>query len=172
MIRALAAGLGFSLMGVFALLLRAPSTPELLPDLIFYGVLVLHTYFSVRYFSHLIPQDSWQVVTDIALVAIYFALALALGDGFRFLFLALCLFGVATLEYAPSLGRAHLRALMRRKIKYEIGGMALAAYSIILAAVANQAIGAWFFAVVYAAVTFNILFNERMYSLEFLSRPE
>lgn len=155
-------------MGLISLLIRAANSPELLPDALFYSALVLHTYFSVRFFSRVIPQNSWQSGTDLALVAVYFGLALSLGDGFRFLFLAPCLFALAISKYTPSLGKPHLAALMRRKIKYLAGGIALVAYSMIIASLVNQAFAAWFMFIVYAAFTFHILFNERMYDINSL----
>jgi len=170
MIRATAAGIGFSLIGFIAVLIRAPNSRELVPDALFYGVLILHTFFSVRFFSRVIAQDSWQIATDLALVAVYLALALSLGDGLRFLVLALCLFALAISKYMPSLRDSHLKFLMRRKIKYEIGGIVLSGCSITIALLMDQTIAVWFFTIVYAAVTFDMLFNRGVYSLKYLPK--
>ena len=161
--RAIAAAAGFSLIGFFALLIYGVNAPEVLPDVLFYAILVIHTYFSVRFFSTVIPQNLWQIVTDLALVVVYCALALSFGNGFRFISVALCLFAVAIFKYVPSLSQPHLNALMSRKIKYLLGGVSLAIYSLIIAFVANDVVATWFFVVIYTYFTYIILLIERMY---------
>ncbi|WOJ88122.1 hypothetical protein RZS28_09660 [Methylocapsa polymorpha] len=172
MTRAIAGVVGFSAFALIVLLVYAPNSPTLLPDTIFYGVLVLHTYYSVRFFSQLIPQNAWQIGADVLLVAIYFALALSLGDRFRFLFLVLCLFAAATLKYIPSLGRNDLHAILRRKLKSLLSGIALTIYAIIVAVFIDPTIAAWFITGVYTFFTFHILFVGKMYDMNMLAKPE
>ena len=88
---------GFALVGMLAFWFVAPSAHVTWPDTLFYAIIVLNTFFSVRLFSSITPPSFWQAITDAALVLAYVALALTIGREWAFPFFALCVFIVAVI---------------------------------------------------------------------------
>src|SRR3989344_415830 len=79
----------FSLAGIISVLFYSVVSPFLLPHSIIYALLVLNTYFSIRFWSALQPQDSRQFLIDAILVLAYLALAFSMGEPAYFAFAAL-----------------------------------------------------------------------------------
>ena len=91
---------------------------------LFYVVLTLNTYYSVRFFSPLThPNDIAQRLMDVVLVLVYILLAFSFGAVAVFTFFALCLFIVATAKYALLIGAAPY-ATVRHKILIDLLGAA------------------------------------------------
>lgn len=155
----------FSFVGVVAFFYRAPFVPELVPELVFYAVLVLNTFFSVRFYSALQPKNSSQVCIDAVLVVAYIALAFSLGRPISFAFAALCLFIIAPQKYALMLELVPHATLLRNKILIDLSGAMLSA-AVLGATIAGYAYaGAWVLAVLFTLANIYLLFIRPMYRL-------
>lgn len=164
-VKALVVTVAFSLTGLLTLLYRAPQVPELLPQTIFYAVLVLNTFFSVRFYSALQPKNVSQFVIDAVLVAAYLALALSLGRPIPFAFAALCLFILAPQKYALMLGLIPNTALLRNKILIDLSGAMLSA-AVLGATLAGYAFAsALVFVILFTLANIYLLFIRPMYRL-------
>src|SRR3990167_5981304 len=95
----------FSLAGIISALFYSVVSPFLLPHFIIYAVLVVNTYFSIRFWSALQPQDSRQLLIDAVLVAAYLTLAFSMGEPTYFPLALAALFVLATFKYVLMRGR-------------------------------------------------------------------
>jgi hypothetical protein len=88
-----------------------------LPLVLFYVVLMVNTYFSIEFFSKIIPlKRPDQKIIDLLLVFSYLALILSMGNEIWYLLFAIMLFVVATLKYVCLLGVVDLKILKKKLI--------------------------------------------------------
>jgi len=88
-----------------------------LPLVLFYVVLMINTYFSIEFFSKIIPSKRLdQKIIDLLLVLSYLALILSFGNEVWYLLFAIMLFVVATLKYVCLLGVVDLKILKKKLI--------------------------------------------------------
>jgi hypothetical protein len=98
---------------------------------VFYGILLLNTYYSVRCFAALAPPDNrLQRLIDLTLIGIYASLAASLGEPLRFVGTATVLFAVATLKYTVLIGRVSADALLARKLRVDALGTIACAWAL------------------------------------------
>src|SRR3989344_1066318 len=155
----------FSLAGIISVLFYSVVSPFLLPHSIIYALLVLNTYFSIRFWSALQPQDSRQFLIDAILVLAYLALAFSIGEPTYFAFAAFALFALATFKYVLMRGHTSYEAVVERKIHIDALG-ALACAVLVLGMFLGYALEAtWFFAVGSPPATFSLLLTRPMYRL-------
>ncbi len=164
-VKAWAATAVFSLVGLWTLVYRAPQAPELLPQTIFYAVLVLNTFFSIRFYSALQPKNTSQLFIDAVLVVLYATLALSLGRPVAFAYAALWLFLMAPQKYALMLELIPHTTLLRNKILIDLSGTVLCA-AILGATIAGYSLaGAWALAALFALANVYFLLIRPMYRL-------
>ena len=114
---------GFGLVGL------APFFDHFVPTLWYsaamYALLLAHTFFSIRCFSHVVnPKDPTQILMDIVLVVCFLNLGFRLGSQSLGLPLAwTLLFVFASLKYALLVGWIPHPHLLRRKLVADIGGI-------------------------------------------------
>src|SRR3954470_23834087 len=101
--RALGATYLFTCVGAWALLFHNVPWGFVIPHAIFYTVLTLNTYYSVRLYTEIAPEHTFQKSVDVALAVLYIALGLTMGLPMPFAFFALCIFTVAPMKYAQML---------------------------------------------------------------------
>jgi hypothetical protein len=155
----------FSFVGVWSFLYWAPQTPELLPQAIFYAVLVLNTYFSIQFYAKIEPRNASQATIDTILVLIYIVLGLSLGHPVVFTVAALCLFIAAPVKYMLMLGKIPYEALLRKKIRIDGQGTALCA-AVLLGTLAGYGpASAWVLAVLFSLANIYLLLVRPMYRL-------
>ena len=156
----------FSLAGIISALFYSVVSPFLLPHFIIYAVLVLNTYFSVRFWGGLQPKDSRQLLIDAALVGAYLALAFSMGEPTYFAFAAFALFALATFKYVLMRGRTPYEAIVERKIHIDALGAFGCAIVIggIFLGYALEA--AWLFAIGFSLANVHLLLIRPMYRLE------
>ncbi len=121
------ATIAFSLAGIIAILFYALVSPVLLPHVIFYAVLVVNTFFSIRFFSRIAPENKSQFAIDTVLVLLYLALAFSMGNPFTFAFFALCLFIAASTKSPLLLLVIPQTNVLKRKILIDLMGTAACA---------------------------------------------
>lgn len=155
----------FSLVGMWTLLYRAPQTQELLPHVIFYIVLVVNTFLSVRFYSPIQPKNVSQAAIDAILFITYLALALSIGRPVAFAFAALCLFIEAPVKYALMLGIIPHDALLKRKIFIDGQGTVLCAAVLAATLGGYELAGAWALAVLFTLANIYLLLIRPMYRL-------
>ena len=78
-LKALLVTILFAAVACWTLMYRAPSSPVLAPQIIFYAILVLNTFLSVRFYSKIQPNNTSQALIDFLLVVTYIALSLSFG---------------------------------------------------------------------------------------------
>ena len=150
-------------MGVAAWIWAVSDWRAALPQAILYLLLLINTYFSVRFFSAISPQTATQHVVDLVLVVAYAALAFTMERVAEFLFFGLCLFLVATMKYALLLDVIPHVQTLRRKIAIDTLGACLCTTSLGGALVGYGPESAWALALVYTAITVSILWVRPIY---------
>src|SRR3989338_4569554 len=86
--------IGFGVFGWF----RASEVFSL-PLLLYYVILVVNTFFSIRTFAPITPRNTVQTLFDIVLAILYLALALSLGSVLAFSAISAGLFVLAVGKY-------------------------------------------------------------------------
>jgi hypothetical protein len=156
----------FAIAGIAAFFYVAPNTRLVWPDAIFYGVIVLNTFFSIRLFARISPAQTYQAVVDTTLVLCYVALALSLGTMWAFPFFALCIFIAAPLKYILMLGETPYDKLMKKKLLIELLGTALCAFALLGATILDYPLAsAWALAIVFSLANVYLLIIHPMYRL-------
>lgn len=155
----------FVAVALWALVYRAPSHPALAPQLLFYAVLVVNTFLSVRFYSKIQPENISQAIVDFVLVVTYLALALSLGRPVEFALAAFVLFAVAPVKYLLMRGLIPYDALLRRKILIDISGTVFCA-AVFAGTVAGYPLeSAWVLGVGFALANVYHLIIHPMYRL-------
>ncbi len=165
LMRAIAATVLFSVVAVISLWKGAFSSPYFIPHILFYAVLTLNTFFSVKLYASIQPKNIPQFFIDAVLGVLYIALALSIGDQVLFSLFALLVFIAATPKYALMLGKIPHEALLRRKIKIDTTGIALCAAVFIGTILGFGMLSAWVLAVVFALANVYLLLIRPMYRI-------
>ena len=97
--RAVIATAVFGVAGLAGLLFAPAPWTLRFPNAVFYAVLVLNTFFSVRYFDAQPPQERDERVIDSILAVNYLALAAAIGSPAWFAVLSGLLFALGIVKY-------------------------------------------------------------------------
>jgi hypothetical protein len=93
-----------------------------LPLGIFYLVLLINTYFSIRWFAGIVPPRKLFFAIDAVISLLYLGLALSMNSPLAFMILALSIFAVAEVKYFVALtGRSNVVALKRKIIIDALG---------------------------------------------------
>lgn len=164
-VRALGATILFTGAGVWALLFHSVPWEYVAPHAIFYAVLVLNTFHSIRFFSPLTPERPFQTFIDLALGGAYVALALSIGIPVMFAFFATLLFILASAKYADLLQRTPHDATMRKKILIDLLGATLCIATLGLTLIGAPQNAAWILAVSFLIANAYLLWIRPMYRL-------
>lgn len=137
------------------------------PLVLFYAVLLLNTYFSVRSFASITPKEHiGQQLIDFALVACMLLLLINLNSALNFIALTTLLFIIATLKYIFLSEIAGYSKLMYMKIRIDALGI-LFCFLTLLAALwgyPRQASIVW--ALIFVLANFYVLHWNPHYDLE------
>ena len=163
--KALFATAVFSLAGIVSVVLVAPHNEFLVPHILFYAVLTLNSYFSVRFYSAIQPKSISQTLVDTLLVVVYLGLALSIGQPLSFALFALFVFIVATPKYALMRGVIPHDALLRRKILIDLSGVAFCALVVVCTLLGYSWESAWVLGVGFALANVYHLLIYPMYRL-------
>lgn len=153
----------FSTVGLWSVFFHAPSGIFVVPHALFYAVLTLNTYFSVRFYSVFTPDSLFQTGIDLALAAAYICLALSIGLPLAFSLFALVIFIIAPAKYAHMIGSTAHDATLRRKILIDLLGTALCMLVFALTLTYHELSAAWIFAVLFGAANIYLLGINPMY---------
>src|SRR3989344_5835049 len=164
--KALLVTTSFSILGIASLLFSAPSSELVVPHVLFYAVLTVNSYFSVRLFSSIQPSTISQSVADTILVLMYIALAFSIRHPLAFAFFALSVFVAAIPKYALMLEVVPQRMLLKRKIFIDCMGTALCTAVLGGTVLGFELESAWTLAAIFTFANVYLLFIRPMYRLE------
>lgn len=137
-----------------------------LPLGIFYAILVINTYPSVRLFSSLVPlEDGRHALADILLAFTYISLVVSFGNPSQFALCALVLFMVAAGKYSLMLHEIPHPSLLQRKIRVDLLGALLCAAVLAAMLFGWQYQAAWALAIVFALANVYVLMVRPLYRL-------
>jgi hypothetical protein len=123
--RSIAATGAFMAAGLASWLLLVRDWRSAIIQSIFYIILIVNTYFSIRCFSRIAPRTLGQLCVDSILAALYLMLAACICDGAAFMFIASCIFAVAVLKYEFMLKALSNSETVKRKILVDALGAVL-----------------------------------------------
>jgi hypothetical protein len=155
----------FASIGAFSMLHLAPQSEVYWAHVLFYSVITLNTFFSVRLFARIQPENISQLLIDLVLVACYVALALSIGHPLAFAAAALGIFIAAPIKYILMRGLVPYPALLARKITIDLLGTALCASVLGAALLGYEVEAAWVFGAVFALANVYLLAIKPMYRL-------
>jgi hypothetical protein len=155
----------FSAIAVWTVFFLAPVVPELVPQELFFAVLIINTFFSIQFYSEIQPKNVSQTLIDTLLVITYLALAFSFGRPELFTFAALCLFIAAPPKYALMLGEIPHLKLLERKMLLDSLGTAGCAALLGATLLGYSLIAIWAMAVLFALANVYLLFVRPMYKL-------
>jgi hypothetical protein len=164
--RAIFATVVFSIAGIVAWPLFVYDWHVSLPLAIFYALLVINAYPSVRLFSSIVPQDDGKhALADIILALSYLFIAASIGQPQQFTLCTLVMFLIAAGKYTLMLYDIPHTNLIQRKIRIDLLGALLCA--VILAAMNFGWIlsAAWTFAALFTLASIYILLLRPLYKL-------
>lgn len=158
-----AASIVFAAAGVFGLLATSGDMLPAAATAVFYAVLLVNTYFSIRFFRMQPPQERDERVVDAILVAAYLALGASIGRVTIFLAVSVALFVAATLKYVRLIGILERPDLARRKITLNGLGVVLCAGSLAIALGGYAVAAVCIQAIIFALANVYLLVIRPMY---------
>ncbi|MBP9757912.1 MAG: hypothetical protein KBD06_04895 [Candidatus Pacebacteria bacterium] len=161
--RALGATLLFAAVGFWSVLFHNVPWEFSVPHIIFYTVLTINTYFSVRFYTAFTPESTFQSAIDFALVAAYIALGLSIGIPLAFAFFALLIFTLAPSKYAHMLGTTPYDATLRKKILIDLLGTLMCVLVLGVTIAGLQLKAAWMLAILFTLANIYLLLIRPMY---------
>jgi hypothetical protein len=145
---------------------RSPDSFTTLPFVIFYIVLTINTYHSIKLFSSITPmEDRAQRLVDLLLGISYLFLAYSFANPVGFFIGVLFLFILAPIKYILLLGMIPHSHLLKRKITIDLMGTLLAGVSLASALIGYPTQSAWFLAIMFLAANVYLLLINPMYRL-------
>ena len=164
--RAILATTGFALIAACYIFFYASWSGELVPLLIFYGVLIANTFFSIRCFASITPPKNVpQRLLDWTLGTLMVLLALTLDNASKFTFLAALLFAVATYKYVRLKSLIGQRRLLRRKIVIDSWGLLACALAYSGIFWGNAFFTTWLWAISFVLANVYLFFFRPLYKL-------
>lgn len=134
-----------------------------LPLFVFYVVLLVNTFFSIRFFSRIIPAGRHeQKAVDCLLVILYAVLTLNLGYDGNFWWVATLLFTVAVVKYVLLYGKLDARILLK-KIVIDSTGVAVCFLAVVGVLSGRGAVTNWVWAIVFLVANVYLLAIKPMY---------
>ncbi len=157
----------FFLVGAVSWIFSVKDFYASLPLGIFYAVLVINTYYSIRLFSSLAPKNNvLNNVLDILLGGVYLAMALHLNNPLYFVYLDLLLFIVASAKYSFLLKTIDHISLLKKKILVDLSGVMLCALTLGGMILGYTSVSAWFLATLFVIANILLFFVWPLYKLD------
>ncbi len=164
--RAWVVSIFFTAAGLLSFFVIAPDTRYVWPNALFYAVIVINTFYSVRLFARIAPSSFSQTAVDGLLVLSYLGLAFSLGREWAFPFFALCIFVAAPIKYVLMLGVVPHSDLLRKKLLIDLSGTAMCAIALLGAVFLEYPLtAAWSLAIFFSLANIYLLAIRPMYRL-------
>ncbi|MFA6459416.1 MAG: hypothetical protein WCV79_03420 [Candidatus Paceibacterota bacterium] len=139
---------------------------DALPFILFYVMLLLHTYYSIRNFSEIPYEDVKTLFVDGVLVCFYVIMVLCMGDPVFFCILLSTFFVLAALKYVILLGHTEYVSSLKRKIIIDAMGAILGLVTLFVMYAGYVTVGWWFLVSVYLIATVYCFLISPLYTLE------
>ncbi|CAN5316673.1 hypothetical protein BH10PSE9_BH10PSE9_17450 [soil metagenome] len=153
----------FAAAGVVGLLVAPGGLPSTAATALFYAVLLLNTFLSIRFFRVQRPYERDERVVDAVLAVAYLALGVSIGRVTFFLAASLVLFVAAVAKYVRLVNILELPHLARRKIFLNFLGVVLCGGSLAIALAGYPVAGAWIQAAIFTLANVYLLAIKPMY---------
>src|SRR3989344_341563 len=153
--KALLASLLFAVFGITGWIF---GKHQQLPLILYYSVLVLNTFFSVRVFAAITPLNALQMLFDMVLVPVYVVLAFSFDSVFLFSIVSAGLFLIAVLKYVHLKSIVEIeRQLLTRKITLNALGALLSGVAFGIALIGAEELAAWGLCIVFVLANVYLL---------------
>lgn len=163
--RAITATIIFSAFGLAVMFLFPLHWNTAWPLVLFYAIMVWNTYYSVDYFSRVIPiNPPLQVLVDSVLFLLYFLAALSFLNTYLFILTLGLIFAVATVKYALALNVVEHPRKLFRKIVVDTMGMLMVTCALIGAALGYDRITAIALVVVFGIANIYVIYIKPLYT--------
>lgn len=137
-----------------------------LPLILFYIVLIVNSYFSVEFFSKIIPAKRFdQKIIDLFLVFLYLVLILNISNEIWYLLSAIMLFVVATLKYVFLLGMVDVK-ILKKKMIIDIFGIIACVLALVGYLAGGRMAATWIWALVFLFANIYLLVINPMYKFK------
>lgn len=164
--KAAIATVGFSVFGLGSSFLIS-NWYVALPLLIFYAILILNTYFSIRCLASITPRDNQvQGVVDVILALSIFAQAASLNYPLLFICFAIFLFVFATFKYTLLYSDSNHKELLERKMKVDILGAIACSLALWGGVAGYSLITTWLLVASFLAANFYLFFIKPLYVIK------
>ncbi len=157
-----------SIIGIISFVNSLNVLEVSLPLFIFYIILMINTYFSLKLFLAIIPTHIFeQKMMDVLLIISYILLAFSFKYALLFSYLLTLFFILATLKYALFVkhNEKHPR-LLRRKIVVNILGTLLSLLTLGGILLGYETYSLWFLPIVFLFANIVIFFISPLYKLD------
>lgn len=140
----------FLVIGVVSWIVLVKDAVTSLPLGIFYLILLVNTYYSIKLFSSITPKDNkLNNFFDILLGLVYVSMALHLNMPLHFVFLDLLLFIIATTKYTFLINKIDYLPLLKKKILVDLAGCMLCTLTLGGMILGYISYSSWFMAIVF-----------------------
>jgi len=164
--RALFATALFTAAGIIAWPLFVYDWHISLPLAIFYALLVVNAYPSVRLFSSIVPQeDGKHALADIILAVSYLCIAASIGQPQQFAICTLVMFMIAAAKYTLMLYDIPHPHLLQRKIRADLLGALLCAGILAFMNLGFVYYAAWGMTALFAVANIYVLAVKPLYKI-------
>src|SRR3989344_3335545 len=140
----------FAGIGLFGWFTTGFANAASVPLLVYYAVLLINTFFSIRIFSAITPKNIIQTLFDGVVAIFYLALAFSFGSVTTFAAVSAGLFLLAVAKYVHLKILISSSALLRRKIVLNTLAALLSLFALTLALLGFSEATAWALGIIFA----------------------
>ncbi len=154
----------FALSGLYSCIFLVKNWEYATPNLIFYFILLINTFFSIITFDPMVSKNIlFQKNIEILLVAVYLFLSFKIDAPLWFSILGAMLFLVAIFKYY-NLGKVGgFTGLIKRKIFVDVLGLLALLLTLIGVVLGFELASLWILAVAFSIVNFYLFFIKPLY---------
>lgn len=135
------------------------------PLIVFFAVLMLNTFFSIKFFSQIIPSSIFQAFIDLVLLGCFLILTRFLFDRFYFMEFCTLLFIVAILKYAQIESDTKYRNIISRKLFVDTLGTVACALTLIGISFGYGALAVYLWTAAFAVANWYYLIYKSLYRM-------
>jgi len=158
--------LSFAGIGLFGWFTTGVENVASVPLLVYYAVLLINTFFSIRIFSAITPKSFVQTLFDRVAAVFYLALAFSFGSVPTFAAVSAGLFLLAVAKYVHLKGLVPSSALLPRKIVLNTLAALLSLFALALTLLGFSEAAAWVLCIIFALANIYLLIFNPMYRIE------
>jgi len=156
----------FTVFFIVGLMISKQTSDILTPLSIFFLILIVNTYFSIKLFAQLTPMsDHVQNLMDALLVVLYALLAYGLRNALLFTSILTIVFVVATFKYVLLKRVIDHPRLLKNKTWIDATGVLMCLIAVCGTFFGYEVLTSWFLAIVFGVANIFLLFVKPMYRI-------